>query len=159
MDAANLGFGEIALRLGLALLCGAVIGLNRQLHHRAAGLRTFGLVALATCGLTVSALASLGPSLDNVGRIVQGIVSGIGFLGAGVILHRPDKNLVTGLTTAAAVWFIAGISVLCGLGRYSLVALLLVFAIFLLLVGKPIEKLFEQWFGVPPDDDEEHEVR
>jgi putative Mg2+ transporter-C (MgtC) family protein len=153
-----LNFTDIALRLGLALLCGGIIGLNRDLHHKGAGMRTFGLVALATAGVTIGTLLLAGSQPDNVGRVIQGVMSGIGFLGAGVIMRRTDKGRVTGLTTAAAIWFVAGLAVLCGVGNFPLVGLLLGLAIALLVGGRSIERLVEGIFGKAPDDDDDGEA-
>jgi putative Mg2+ transporter-C (MgtC) family protein len=149
-----LTFGEIALRLVLALVCGGIIGLNRDLHHKGAGLRTFGLVALATAGVTIGTLLLLGSQPDNIGRVVQGVLSGIGFLGGGVILRRADKGRVTGLTTAAAIWFVAGLALLCALGNYSLVGLLLGLAVLLLVSGRAVERVVENLFGRAHDEGE-----
>jgi putative Mg2+ transporter-C (MgtC) family protein len=98
------GNGEIAVRLGAALILGSALGLNRELHGKPAGLRTHGLVSL---GAAVAVIVSLGfpgdsKSIDPnaVSRVLQGILTGIGFLGAGVILRDPNGH-VTGLTTAA----------------------------------------------------------
>jgi putative Mg2+ transporter-C (MgtC) family protein len=156
MGQSVLSFGEISLRLALALLCGGIIGLNRDLHHKGAGLRTFGLVALATAGITVGTLL-LASQADTVSRVIQGVMSGIGFLGAGVIMRRTDKGRVTGLTTAAAIWFVAGLAVLCGLGNFPLVALLLGLAVALLVGGRSIERLVEGIFGKAHDEDEDGE--
>ena len=152
MSTTHLAISDIALRLGIALLCGGLIGLNRDLHHKRAGLRTFGLVALATAGMTLGMLGSSTDDLINVSRVVQGILTGVGFLGAGVILHRPETGRTTGLTTAAAIWFTAGLAVLCGLGQLALVAVLFAIAFALLLAGRRIEVLAERWFGAaaPP---------
>jgi putative Mg2+ transporter-C (MgtC) family protein len=150
----GLGWMEIGLRLGLALACGAVIGLNRDLHHKGAGMRTFGLVALATAGVSVGALAAAGVRPDDFGRVLQGVLTGIGFLGAGVILRRPDSGRVTGLTTAAAIWFAAAIALLCGLGQFALVLLLMLLALALLLFGQTAERWVERWFGTTGDDED-----
>jgi putative Mg2+ transporter-C (MgtC) family protein len=96
-----LGWLDIILRLGAAILVGSVIGLNRELHHKPTGMRTLGLVALG------SALAVLAVAQDpqaDVSRVIQGVITGVGFLGAGVILHRPTGSKVHGLTTAAIIW-------------------------------------------------------
>jgi putative Mg2+ transporter-C (MgtC) family protein len=150
-----LTFGDIALRLVLALVCGGIIGLNRDLHHKGAGLRTFGLVALATAGVTVGTLLLLGSQPDNIGRVVQGVLSGIGFLGAGVIMRRTDKGRVTGLTTAAAIWFVAGLAMLCGLGNFPLVGLMLGFAVALLVFGRSVELAVARIFGKASDESDE----
>ena len=92
---------DIIIRLGAAILIGGVIGLNRDLHHKPTGVRTLALVALG------SALAVLAVAHDpqaDISRVIQGVITGVGFIGAGVILHRPTDKRVHGLTTAAAIW-------------------------------------------------------
>lgn len=147
MPANTLGFGDIVLRLAIATLSGCLIGLNRDLHHKGAGMRTFGLVSLATAGITIGTLLAVETQGDNIGRVVQGVLTGVGFLGAGVIMHRADTARVTGLTTAAAIWLSAAISVVCGLGELTLVAVLVAFALALLTLGLPVERLAERVFG------------
>jgi putative Mg2+ transporter-C (MgtC) family protein len=157
-----LSIGDIVARLALAMLCGGVIGLNRDLHHKGAGLRTFSLVALGTAGITIGMLVAIEPRPDNIGRVVQGVLTGIGFLGAGVILRRPDSARVTGLTTAAAIWFVSGLALLCGLGHLVLVALLLVFALAVLIGGRSVERAVEHVLGkqrAAPESDEPPEGR
>lgn len=143
------GNGEIAMRLGAALLLGGAIGLNRELHGKAAGLRTHGLVSL---GAAVAAIAAIGlpselKSMDPnaVSRVVQGILTGIGFLGAGVILRDPSGH-VTGLTTAATIWICAVLGMACGLGYWSLLGIATGLTAFALVFGKPVEHLAERVF-------------
>ena len=138
---------EMMSRLLLALACGAVIGLNRDLHKKSAGFRTFGLVSV---GSAIVALVITQTSLDPnaVSRVIQGVLTGIGFLGAGVILHQPTSSRVTGLTTAAAVWLTAGLGLACGLGQFPLALAGLVVALVILIIGKPIEQHFEKVFPV-----------
>jgi putative Mg2+ transporter-C (MgtC) family protein len=132
---------EIAVRLAMALGCGAVIGLNRDFHRKPAGFRTFGLVGLGS-GLVVVLMHQMtGSGPDAVSRVVQGVLTGIGFLGAGMILHRVQANKIAGLTTAAAVWLTAGLGMAAGAGQLKLAALGLLFGLILLLIGGP----FEQW--------------
>src|ERR1017187_8069190 len=128
---------EALMRLLLALACGAVIGLNRDLHRKSAGFRTFGLVSV---GSAIVALIITQTSSDPnaVSRVIQGVLTGIGFLGAGVILHQPTSSRVTGLTTAAAVWLTAGLGLACGLGQFPLALAGLVVALVILIIGKPI---------------------
>ena len=154
MGQSALTLTDIILRLGCAVTCGGLIGLNRDLHHKGAGLRTFGLVALATAGVSIGALSAGTARPDDFGRLMQGVLTGIGFLGAGVIMRRQDSGRVTGLTTAAAIWFVAGLALLCGLGQFQLVGLLLVIALVLLLFGRRIELVVEGWFGTEDDDEQ-----
>ena len=101
---------DIALRLGAATLVGALLGLNRDLHGKATGVRTLGLVCL---GSALAVLSIHAVSGADASRIIQGIVTGVGFLGAGVIVRNSKGHHVHGLTTAACVWVTACIR--CGL--------------------------------------------
>jgi putative Mg2+ transporter-C (MgtC) family protein len=136
---------EMFSRLLLALACGAVIGLNRDLHRKAAGVRTFSLVSV---GAAVAALLMTQTSADAdaVSRVVQGVLTGIGFLGAGVILHQPASSHVTGLTTAAAVWLTAALGLACGLGRFALAVAGLAIALLVIAAGKSVERHCEKLF-------------
>jgi len=108
---------ETTLRLGVATLAGFMIGLNRNLHGKPAGGRTLGLVALGAALVVTAGVDLAGPqgNLLPLGPIIQGIVTGIGFLGAGVILRGSNVSQVQGLTTAAAIWLTACIGITCGL--------------------------------------------
>jgi putative Mg2+ transporter-C (MgtC) family protein len=94
---------DIVLRLGLAALAGAALGLNRDLHGKPTGVRTLGLVGLASAMIAIA----VGPGDGDVSRVMQGIVTGIGFLGAGVIIRSEKGKHVHNLTTAACVWLTA----------------------------------------------------
>ena len=137
---ASLSLVEILLRLLMALAVGAVIGLNREFHHKPAGFRTFGLVSIGSAVMVIAMELHSGP--DGVSRVIQGILTGIGFLGAGVIFRREQPNKVSGLTTAAAVWLTAGMGVAAGLGEYILAGIAVVMGLLLLVVGKKFERLF-----------------
>jgi len=136
---------EIGARLSLSVVVGAVIGLNRDLHKKPAGVRTHGLVCLGTA-LAVIVLAPPGEDVsqrhDALSRVIQGVVTGIGFLGAGVILRDAASKHVTGLTTAAAIWFAAILGLACGMGRYGIVLAGLALGLVVMLLGGP----FERWF-------------
>ena len=114
----------IAANIGCAWLAGGLIGIERSYHGRAAGFRTHCLVAIAAAGaIMVSFVPQLQPALfhgfasvDNAGRLAQGVMTGVGFLGAGVIF-RAGVN-IQGLTTAASVWATAAIGLLFGVGAY-----------------------------------------
>lgn len=155
------GNEQTLLRLGAALLLGSVLGLNRELHGKAAGLRTHALVCL---GAAVATLLALGP-LDRPGsvdpnaitRVVQGILTGVGFLGAGVILRDPMGH-VTGLTTAATIWICAVLGIVCGLGQWGLLGIGAVLTVLLLLFGRPIERLAERIFKKHIDSPPDHSV-
>jgi putative Mg2+ transporter-C (MgtC) family protein len=141
-----------ALRLVAAMIAGMAIGLNRDLHGKPTGVRTLGLVGLGAALVTYGALhavtagGSIYENLDASSRAVQGLIqgllTGIGFIGAGVILHDTSTLKVHGLTTAATVWVTAGIGLICGLGEWRVLAIAgcLVFA--LLIFGGPLERRF-----------------
>ena len=148
-----MGWLDIALRLGSAMLIGVAIGLNRDLHHKPTGMRTLGLVAL---GSTLAVLAVAGDPAA-VSRVVQGIITGIGFLGAGVILHRPTGGKVHGLTTAASIWVTAAMGVLCGMGAWPILVVGVSLVLLLLVFGGPFEKWCHKRLG--SDDDEQTETR
>lgn len=146
---------EVLLRLGMATLASGAIGLNRDLHGKPIGLRTLGMVGLATSLVVLIATpASLeaGQLSDSTSRVVQGILTGIGFLGAGVIVHG-DQHKVKGLTSAACVWFTACVGVVCGLGHWRLVGIALAIALVLLMFGGPLERALHRLFGGKPSDE------
>lgn len=135
---------EIALRLGTATVAGGLLGLNRDLHRKPTGLRTLGLVGLASALVVLFADEGVDHVTDAMSRIVQGVLTGIGFLGAGVILRAEHKYKITGLTSAARVWFTACVGVVCGAGQWRLIAVALAIAFVLLLFGGSIEHLFRR---------------
>jgi putative Mg2+ transporter-C (MgtC) family protein len=110
---------RITIRLLVALAVGAMVGLQRELTHKPAGLRTHMLLALGTAFIIVSADAS-GMSKSDLARIVQGLVTGIGFLGGGAILKLTAEHEIHGLTTAAGLWMTAAASAAAGLGQLVL---------------------------------------
>jgi len=137
-----MGTMDMILRLLVAFSIGGALGLNRDLHKKSAGLRTIGLVSLATCMLVVAA-GGVGPGMPGfafVTPIIQGSLTGIGFLGAGVIVRGAKEGEVHGLTTAAVIWLAAGFGILCGIGAWTEVAWAVVLAFLCLVVGGRIEK-------------------
>ncbi len=105
-----------AARLAFAAFLGAVLGFQRERVHSAAGLRTHILVSTGSALIVLSGIQS-GFGHDASSRVIQGIVAGIGFLGAGTILKIGDRVEVYGLTTAASIWLTAGVGVAAGLGH------------------------------------------
>jgi len=131
---------EIAGRLGLATLLGAAIGINREWERKPAGLRTHALVALGGALFTLIGLLLSRDDPSATARILQGITAGIGFIGAGVIMRRPDMRDVQGLTTAAAIWIVAAIGVAVGAGLWRTSLIVLTLALFVLVVGEAIDE-------------------
>jgi putative Mg2+ transporter-C (MgtC) family protein len=149
-----LDWTEIVLRLGVATLAGGLIGLNRDLHGKPIGLKTLGLVGLATAMV----VAVAGPSSDTseisnaASRVMQGILTGIGFLGAGVIVRGDTQHFrVRGLTSAACTWLAACVGIACGLGQWRIVTVALVITFALLIVGRRLERWLHRMFGGKED--------
>lgn len=132
---------DAVIRLTAATVIGGAIGLDREAHGKSTGVRTLGIVALGSA-LIVLASQHQGEDANAGSRVIQGVITGIGFLGAGVILRNTGGKRVRGLTTAAAIWFTACIGVACGLGAWALVIASAGLVAILLAVGKPIERAF-----------------
>jgi len=105
----------VLLRVFAAVLLGAVVGIERERAGKPAGLRTHMLVRLGTA-VVVIACQDSGMSLDGLSRVIQGMVTGIGFIGAGTILKLNEQRKIQGLTTAAGLWMTAATGVAAGLG-------------------------------------------
>ncbi len=126
----------MALRVGVATLCGVVIGFERARDGKTIGMRTLGLVGLAS-GLIVAAMNQSGASDDTTARVIQGLVAGIGFLGAGAILHTPRQP--HGITTAAAVWVTCILGIVAGLGQLAAALAGTAVVFVLLLIGPHVD--------------------
>jgi len=139
---------ELTVRLVVALLLGGVIGWERELARMPAGFRTHALVSLGSAIFTViSAFAFTGPGSDPT-RIAAQIVSGIGFLGGGAILHY--GGTVRGLTTAASLWSVAAVGMAAGAGLYVVATLGAVLVIIGLEVFQRIEGVVKRRLDIPP---------
>lgn len=130
------------IRVGVAAAAGALVGVERQMHGRPAGLRTHMLVSVASClvvlaGLSLACSSQLSAVQADVSRVVAGVVTGIGFLGAGAIIKTGD--IVRGLTTAACVWYTAVAGVLAALGLLAMTAAAAVLAFIILTVLDRLE--------------------
>lgn len=131
-------WARIIIRLVAATLCGALIGINREKLGKPAGLRTHILVALGTT-LFVLACSGYGMSSDGLSRVIQGIVTGIGFIGAGSILKIDKERDIQGLTTAAGIWMTSAIGVTIGLGSLGLALLGTVLTLIILTLAGKLE--------------------
>jgi putative Mg2+ transporter-C (MgtC) family protein len=141
LDPLNPGATEFWLRLGTAILCGGVIGLERQLRGKAAGIRTSILICLGTY-LFVGLGASFGGERVDPTRVLGQVVTGIGFLGGGVILSR--GGALIGVTSAAVIWVLAALGALIGLG-YLLASIVLTLVTVGLLIGvELLESMFRR---------------
>ena len=131
---------DVLMRLGAATAAGIAFGINRDLTHKTIGMRTLALVSLGAAAVTVAAIQSsfIGDRPDALSRVVQGVIqgimAGISFIGAGVILRNADSKEVSGLTTAATVWITAALGIACGLGAWVIVGVTVALAL-LVLIG------------------------
>jgi putative Mg2+ transporter-C (MgtC) family protein len=150
---ALLDWPEIVLRLGAATLAGGAIGLNRDLHGKPIGLRTLGLVGLATAMVVLlsSQSADAVRISDATSRVIQGILTGIGFLGAGVIMRAEHDFRIRGLTSAACTWLTACFGIMCGAGQWRVVAVGLALTFAILTMGGRIERRLHRALGGKAD--------
>lgn len=149
---------EHALRLVAATLLGMGLGLTRDLRGKPAGLRTMGLVSLGAAIMTSTALQLFPASEpDATSRVMQGVIqgvlTGIGFIGAGAVLHDARETRVRGLTTAATVWTAAALGVTCGIGAWAIVLIGAAIAFFVIVALQPLERWIERQAkkNEPPD--------
>jgi putative Mg2+ transporter-C (MgtC) family protein len=137
-------FWDDAARIGAAALLGGLLGFEREWKGHWAGLRTHMMVSIGCAVFVVAGLAVAGEQhSESVTRVIQGIASGIGFLGAGTILKLDEKQEVKGLTTASSIWLSAAMGAAVGLGEYALATAATIVSLFVLGVLGPVEKFFE----------------
>ena len=150
-----LDWAEIIFRLGAAAAIGSVLGIYLELQHKPTGMRTLGLVALASAVAVLSVAKD--PNAD-ASRVIQGVIAGVGFLGTGVILKREQGQAGRGLPTAATIWLTASVGVLCGLAAWSIWIIAVVLTAVVLLVGDMIAKrvrvIAKRVRGPQPSSDE-----
>jgi putative Mg2+ transporter-C (MgtC) family protein len=140
---------EVAARLAASVAAGAIIGWEREAHHKPAGIKTHMLVTLGSAGFMLAGIqlfeqlvAKEQAASADLLKLLAGIVGGIGFLGAGSILRKGDE--VQGLTTAATIWMASATGVACGLGLYYLAAVAIGMALATLLILGMVQKLLGQ---------------
>lgn len=141
---------EIFSRVLLAVVVGGLVGVNRDLHGKPSGVRVHALVSLGAALVTLAStqLGSDGLNQDAISRVIQGIVGGIGFLGAGVILRGGDGMRVYHVATAASIWVTASLGILCGLGLWKIAVLGVSAVFFILVLGSKIDSsLRGRWGG------------
>ena len=149
-------FRDVVSRLVVSAILGGVLGFNRELHNKPAGLRTHALVALGACLLSQVGigLTSRGAVADPaaVSRIIQGIVAGIGFVGGGVILRDPASKDVYGLTTAASILVVATLGCATGLGLWRAAVASAILALLILVVGGLMDRFIHREINHGHDD-------
>jgi len=141
---------DLILRLVAGMAAGVIVGWERTLKQKSAGIRTFGLVGLGTA--TAAAIFTDPGDADAASRVVQGVLTGIGFLGAGVITLGKSENTPRGLTTAAAVWVTAALGCAAGRGDWAIVLTATGLALVLLVIDHSIER----WAGRSVEAPAEH---
>lgn len=148
---------DLALRLTVGLVLGALIGFERELHRQPAGFRTHSLVSLGAALFTVVSAFGFGGDMVDPTRIAAQIVSGIGFIGAGTILQY--RGHIRGLTTAASLWSVAAIGTAAGAGLYVVAIVGTVLILVILSVLDNVERFARRRLNLPPDSYElpEHE--
>lgn len=140
---------EIILRLLAATAIGGALGFNRELHTKPLGFRTLAIVGLGCAAVTLAGIQFAGTEVTAPARVIQGILTGIGFLGAGVIVHRKQQSHIKGLTTAAVVWLTACLGVACAIAQWRLIFLAALIGFGILLWGRAIENRIREQFGIP----------
>ena len=153
--------GEIVLRLLASVVMGMALGLNRDLHGKPTGMRTLGLVSLGAAVVTLGLTHEAHIALDTAAYsrvlqgVVQGVLTGIGFLGGGVILRSESQDRVRNITTAATVWVTAALGTTCAVGDWRILSIGFGLALLLLLFGRKGEKWVERKIGsaLPTDDE------
>jgi putative Mg2+ transporter-C (MgtC) family protein len=128
----------VLIRVIAAVLLGGIVGIEREKARKPAGLRTHILVSLGTA-VVVLACAGSGMDMAGLSRVIQGIVTGIGFIGAGSILKLDEERDIRGLTTAAGLWLTAAVGVACGLGALGVALIGAVLALIILA----LERVFQ----------------
>lgn len=143
---------DILIRLVIAMLIGCVIGIDRNLRGKPTGMKTLGLVALGSALATMAAMnfatGDSAYSHEAVSRAIQGVITGIGFLGAGVIIHEQATEKVRGLTTAASIWVTAAVGIVCGTGWWQVALMATALILLLFTVGRRVEHaLHHRWLS------------
>jgi len=128
--------------LAIAYVLALPIGWNREREERSAGLRTFPLVAVASCGFIQAAEGLVGTSPEALARVTEGLITGMGFIGGGAILKVKDS--VKGTATAASLWVTGAIGLSVGLGSVDVAVMLTIATFFTLYLLAPLKKMVEQ---------------
>jgi putative Mg2+ transporter-C (MgtC) family protein len=146
-------FARIIIRLLVAMLLGAIVGVQREQTGKPAGLRTHMLVALGAALFVVSSAES-GMTSADLSRVIQGLATGIGFIGGGAILKLSEERDIRGLTSAAGIWMTAAIGVAAGLGRIWMAIMSALLTWFILAVVDKIERRISAQQASRDDDPE-----
>lgn len=155
-------WGDLFARMAVATAAGAALGWERSRQDRAImGLRTLSLVGLASCIAVLAIVHSGLPQMnaDAAGRVIQGVLSGVGFIGAGALLHGGSDKQVHGLATAASIWVAAAMGSAAALALWPLIAGGVVLGLLVLLVGAPIERRIRDHARATPAEADRREIK
>jgi putative Mg2+ transporter-C (MgtC) family protein len=136
---------DFLLRLALSMFCGAIIGIERQYHHKNAGIKTNTLVAIGATTFTLISAGAFGHTNNNPAQVAAAVVTGVGFIGGGVIMHRGAS--VQGITTAATLWAAASLGVVIGVGYYFLAGTVFVAVLIVQVVFPVVDSLINRRSG------------
>jgi putative Mg2+ transporter-C (MgtC) family protein len=144
MDELLAGFDIVPhlVALGIAYALAFPIGWNREVEERSAGLRTFPLVAVACCGLIQAAESIAAQNPEAIARIIEGLITGMGFIGGGAILRKDDS--VRGTATAASLWVTGAIGIAVGVGSIDVAVMLTIVTVATLWFLPPLKKLTKE---------------
>lgn len=134
---------RVVTRLLAAMILGGIIGVQRERSDKPAGFRTHMLVCLGTAVFVITC-SSVGMAFDAMSRVIQGLVTGIGFIGAGTILKLDKEEEIIGLTTAAGIWMTAAIGITVGLGAIGIAAMATLLALIILALAQPVEDFVQK---------------
>ena len=137
-------FFDEVMRLGIAAILGGVLGFEREWKGHWAGLRTHIMVSMGSALFVIAGMELAPDHLSDTTRVIQGVASGIGFLGAGTILKLSDQREIKGLTTASSIWLASAIGIACGLGEFGLAGAAAVTSLFVLAVLQPVEAILDK---------------
>lgn len=140
---------EHLIALAVAYVLALPIGWNREREERSAGLRTFPLVAMAACGFVMMAIEVIGADSEQQSRIMEGLMTGIGFIGGGAILKQGDR--ATGTATAASLWATGAIGAAVGYGQLDIAVILSLVTVLTLVVMTPLRKVVQDGSGSDED--------
>ena len=126
------------MSLSIAYVLALPIGWNREQEERSAGIRTFPLVAMAACGLVIIAVSVLGPDSPELSNVMEGLITGVGFIGGGAILKKGDRAL--GTATASSLWATGALGMAVGFGLYDIAVILSAVTFAALRILSPLKK-------------------
>ncbi len=142
--------GSDSFRLLAAVVLGGLLGLEREIGRHWAGLRTHMMVAAGSCVFIIVGAEIVGEDAEAMTRVVQGVATGIGFLGAGTILKLSDRLEIRGLTTASTIWLAAAVGTATGLAQYELAVAAVLVSMFVVVVLRPLERTLANHAGNGP---------